>query len=138
MQKNEHEILKNCFRLGLCPRPCWGELTPDPLVGWGTPPPSTPSASRFVACSSRPMCPQPIYWIRPCEGRSQAWAWGLKPPKFLVSSPNRVQPIVQYGLHQIKLRSLLIAPFLALIPSKNAKKPLRGMRAARRGFTALP
>jgi len=47
------------------------------------------------------------------RGRSQAW---LAPP------PNRVQPIMQYELHQIKLRSLRVAPFLALIPNKNAKK----------------
>ena len=46
------------------------------------------------------------------------------PPKFLVSPPNRVQPIVQYGLHQIKLRSLCVSPFFAVIPRKKFQNPI--------------
>jgi len=42
-----------------------------------------------------------------------------------------------WAIHQIKLKSLRVAAFLALIPSKKPKKPLRGKRAACRGFNAL-
>jgi len=68
---------------------------------------------------------------------SQTWAWGLKPPKFLVSPSNRVQPLCNMATSN-QIKELTRRPLsLLLYPVKNANNPLRDMRAACRGFNAL-
>jgi len=84
---------------------------------------------KWVSCT-QPSCKFPTVYVCQKQGRSQAWLRGPKPPK-----QSSAHCVIWATSNEINER--MRRPFpRCYTQQKNAKKPLRGMRAACHGLNA--